>query len=151
MHSTLAKTQPLDNLAPLAQAKVPLLHVCGSLDPWFKDNTLEVEKRYKKLGGKIQVIVKKGAGTLSSRTRGPGASCELYHPGSHVGKLKEAKNSYAPARMSGLMHGAFGGISPGLGTVVVSSPRRQSVLHQQIRPQISGLRLSLAGLSGALP
>jgi pimeloyl-ACP methyl ester carboxylesterase len=62
MHSALAKTQPLDNLAPLAKAKVPLLHVCGSLDPCFKDNTLEVEKRYKKLGGKIQVIVKKGEG-----------------------------------------------------------------------------------------
>jgi pimeloyl-ACP methyl ester carboxylesterase len=62
MHSALAKTQPLDNLAPLAKVNVPLLHVCGSLDPWFKDNTLEVEKRYKKLGGKIQVIVKQGEG-----------------------------------------------------------------------------------------
>jgi len=62
MHSELAKTQPLDNLAPLAKANVPLLHVCGSLDPWFEDNTLEVEKRYKKLGGNIQVIVKKGEG-----------------------------------------------------------------------------------------
>ncbi len=62
MYSALAKTQPLDNLAPLAKANVPLLHVCGSLDPWFKDNTLEVEKRYKKLGGKIQVIVKQGKG-----------------------------------------------------------------------------------------
>jgi pimeloyl-ACP methyl ester carboxylesterase len=62
MHSAVAKTQPLDNLAPLAKANVPLLHVCGSLDPWFKDNTLEVEKRYKKLNGKIQVIVKKGEG-----------------------------------------------------------------------------------------
>jgi hypothetical protein len=62
MHSALAKTQPLDNLAPLAKAKVPLLHVCGSLDPYFRDNTLEAEKRYKKLGGKIEVIVKKGEG-----------------------------------------------------------------------------------------
>jgi len=62
MRSALAKTQPLDNLAPLAKAKVPLLHVCGSHDPWFKDNTLEVEKRYKKLGGKIEVILKKGVG-----------------------------------------------------------------------------------------
>jgi pimeloyl-ACP methyl ester carboxylesterase len=62
MHSALAKTQPLDNLAPLAKADVPILHVCGSLDPWFKDNTLEVEKRYKRLGGKIQVIVKHGEG-----------------------------------------------------------------------------------------
>jgi pimeloyl-ACP methyl ester carboxylesterase len=62
MRSALAKTQPLDNLAPLAKANVPLFHVCGSLDPWFKDNTLEVEKRYKKLGGRIEVSVKKGVG-----------------------------------------------------------------------------------------
>jgi pimeloyl-ACP methyl ester carboxylesterase len=62
MRSALAKSQPLDNLAPLAKANVPLLHVCGTLDPWFKDNTLEVEKRYKQLGGKIQVIVKRGVG-----------------------------------------------------------------------------------------
>jgi hypothetical protein len=62
MYSALAKTQPLENLVPLAKANVPLLHVCGSLDQWFKDNTLEVEKRYQKLGGKIQVIVKQGAG-----------------------------------------------------------------------------------------
>jgi pimeloyl-ACP methyl ester carboxylesterase len=62
MYSFVAKTQPLDNLAPLAKANVPLLHVCGSLDPWFKDNTLEVERRYKKLGGKIEVIVKEGEG-----------------------------------------------------------------------------------------
>ena len=62
MHSAMSKTQPLDNLAPLAKAGVPLLHVCGSLDPWLKDNTLEVEKRYKKLGGKITVIVKEGEG-----------------------------------------------------------------------------------------
>ena len=62
MRSKLAKMQPIDNLAPLAKANVPLLHVCGSLDPWLKDNTLEAEKRYKKLGGKIQVIVKQGEG-----------------------------------------------------------------------------------------
>jgi pimeloyl-ACP methyl ester carboxylesterase len=62
LHSAVTKVQPLDNLAPLAQARVPLLHVCGSLAPWFKDNTLEAEKRYKKLGGKIQVIVQKGRG-----------------------------------------------------------------------------------------
>jgi pimeloyl-ACP methyl ester carboxylesterase len=61
MHSALAKKQPLENLAPLAKANVPLLHVCGSLDPYFRD-TLEVEKRYKKLGGRIEVIVKKGEG-----------------------------------------------------------------------------------------
>jgi pimeloyl-ACP methyl ester carboxylesterase len=62
LHSNTAKTQPLDNLAPLAKAGVPLFHVCSRLDPWLADNTLVVQKRYKKLGGKITVIIKNGEG-----------------------------------------------------------------------------------------
>ncbi len=62
VHSNLAKTQPLDNLSPLAKAKVPILHVCGELDPHLKDNTLVVEKRYKQLGGQIEVTLKKNDG-----------------------------------------------------------------------------------------
>jgi len=56
-------------ISPLAKANVPFLHVCGSLDPWFKDNTLEVERRYKKLGGKIQVIVKQDETIIRSHRR----------------------------------------------------------------------------------
>jgi hypothetical protein len=62
MHSNLAKTQPLDNLGPLAKAGVPLLHVCGSLDPWLADNTRVVEKKYAELGGQITVIMNDGEG-----------------------------------------------------------------------------------------
>ena len=62
MHSNMAKTQPLDNLGPLAKAGVPLLHVCGSLDPWLNGNTRAVETRYKELGGSITVIINEGAG-----------------------------------------------------------------------------------------
>jgi pimeloyl-ACP methyl ester carboxylesterase len=62
LRSKLSKTQPLDNLAPLAKAGVPLLHVCGSLDPWFKDQTRVAKKRYRELGGNITVIIKKGEG-----------------------------------------------------------------------------------------
>jgi pimeloyl-ACP methyl ester carboxylesterase len=62
LRSNMAKTQPLDNLAPLAKAGVPLLHVCGSLDPWLADNTRVVEKRYKELGGQITVIIAEGEG-----------------------------------------------------------------------------------------
>jgi hypothetical protein len=65
LHSNLAKIQPIDNLAPLAKAGIPILHVCSSLDPWFNDNTIVAEKRYKKLGGKMFVIVKKGEGHSS--------------------------------------------------------------------------------------
>jgi pimeloyl-ACP methyl ester carboxylesterase len=61
LRSRLAKP-PLDNLAPLAQAGVPLLHVCGSLDPWLENQTRVAEKRYKELGGQITIIVKKGEG-----------------------------------------------------------------------------------------
>ena len=53
---------PLDNLASLAQAGIPLLHVCGSLDPLLKDNSALVEQRYKALGGQITVILKDGVG-----------------------------------------------------------------------------------------
>ncbi len=62
MHSNLAKTQPLDNLAPLAKAGVPILQVCGSLDPSLADNTIVLEKKYKELGGEIHVTMKDGEG-----------------------------------------------------------------------------------------
>ena len=37
LRCTMTKAQPLDNLAVLAKAGVPLLHVCGSLDPMLKE------------------------------------------------------------------------------------------------------------------
>ena len=48
---------PLENLAPLAKAGVPLLHLCDRTDPWFNDQTKVVEQRYKELGGEITVII----------------------------------------------------------------------------------------------
>ncbi len=58
------KLNPLDNLAPLARAGVPLLHVVGDADDAvpLDENTAVVEQRYKQLGGQITVIVKKGVG-----------------------------------------------------------------------------------------
>ena len=58
----MSKTQPLDNLAPLANAGVHLLHVCGSLDPRLKSQTRVVEKRYRELGGWITIMIKEGEG-----------------------------------------------------------------------------------------
>ena len=50
--------------APLAKAKIPLLHVVGDADVAVpvSENTAILEARYKKLGGKIQVIHKPGIG-----------------------------------------------------------------------------------------
>lgn len=55
---------PVDNLAPLAKAHIPLLHIVGDADDVvpLAENTAVVEKRYKALGGPIQVIVKPGVG-----------------------------------------------------------------------------------------
>ena len=58
------KLNPIDNVAPLAAAKVPLLHVFGDADdvvPW-DENTGIIAERYEKLGGKIELIRKPGVG-----------------------------------------------------------------------------------------
>ncbi len=62
LRSHMSKKPLLETLAPLAKTNVPLLHVCGSLDPALKDQTLVVEKRYKELGGQIMVIIQEGEG-----------------------------------------------------------------------------------------
>ena len=56
------KLNPVDNLEPLAKAKIPLLHVAGDADKVvpIDENTRLVEKRYKELGGEIEVIAKPG-------------------------------------------------------------------------------------------
>lgn len=56
---------PLEGLAPLATAGVPLLHVCGSLDPAL-EQTRTAEDRYRKLGGTLKVILKEGEGHFPS-------------------------------------------------------------------------------------
>ena len=55
---------PVDGLAPLAKAGVPLIHVVGDADVVVPvgENTAVLERRYKKLGGTIRVIGKPGVG-----------------------------------------------------------------------------------------
>ena len=71
LHCTMTKAQPLDNLAALAKAGVPVLHVCGSLDPMFASQTREAEKRYKALGGLMTVIVQDGVGHYPTGPKDP--------------------------------------------------------------------------------
>lgn len=58
------RLNPVDNLAPLATAHIPILSVCGDADDGvpMAENTLLVKERYEKLGGEIQVITKPGVG-----------------------------------------------------------------------------------------
>jgi pimeloyl-ACP methyl ester carboxylesterase len=55
---------PLDNLAPLAKAGVPIIHVVGDADDVVPvaENTAIAEARYQKLGGQFKVIHKKDVG-----------------------------------------------------------------------------------------
>jgi len=57
LHSLMSKASLIDELAPLAKAGVPLLHVCDQSDPWFNEYTRPIAKRYKELGGSITTIV----------------------------------------------------------------------------------------------
>lgn len=56
------KTNPVDNLAPLAAARLPILSVVGDADKVVpvEENTAVVERRYRALGGSIEVIHKPG-------------------------------------------------------------------------------------------
>ena len=57
---------PVDNLAPLAKAGIPILAVIGDADEVVPvaENIDIVEKRYQALGGSIKVIRKPGANTI---------------------------------------------------------------------------------------
>ena len=58
------KGNPVDHLKPLAEQKVPLLHVVGASDQVVPvaENTAILQQRFEQLGGKIQVISKPGIG-----------------------------------------------------------------------------------------
>lgn len=55
---------PLDNIAPVAQAGIPILIVAGDADEVvpLAENAAILEARYRKLGGQITMIVKPGVG-----------------------------------------------------------------------------------------
>lgn len=54
---------PIDNLEPLVRCDVPILHVCGDQDTSvpIEENTYILKRRYEELGGKFELIIKKGA------------------------------------------------------------------------------------------
>ena len=56
------KLNPIDMLKPIAEHKIPIIHVVGDADRVVpvEENTAIIEKRYKELGGHIEVIHKPG-------------------------------------------------------------------------------------------
>jgi pimeloyl-ACP methyl ester carboxylesterase len=58
------KGNPIDKLAPIAKAKIPLLNICGTADKGvpMDENTGVLAERYRALGGEITIIAKEGVG-----------------------------------------------------------------------------------------
>lgn len=56
------KGNPIDNLAPIAAAGIPIISVCGDSDQTvpYKENMDVVRSRYLAAGGPVEVILKKG-------------------------------------------------------------------------------------------
>ena len=64
LEAQLAKHNPIDRLAPLAKAKVPIFHIHGDMDrvvPLDKNSAI-VKQRYDALGGPMTLEVVKGQG-----------------------------------------------------------------------------------------
>lgn len=58
------KFNPVDNLAPIAHFKIPILSVCGAADEVvpMDEHSLLLQSRYQQLGGKMEIISKPGVG-----------------------------------------------------------------------------------------
>src|ERR1043165_7402222 len=66
-----ANRELLMKLGGLASNDVPLLHVCGSIDPLLGKNSAAIEGIYQQLGGRISVMTKDGAGHHPHSLRNP--------------------------------------------------------------------------------
>lgn len=55
---------PIDELAPIAKAKIPVIHVVGDADDVVPvaENTAVLKQRYEALGGRMELIAKPGVG-----------------------------------------------------------------------------------------
>jgi hypothetical protein len=64
LRERLKEHNPIDRLAPLAKAKVPILHLHGDSDKVvpLEANAGELVRRYRALGGPVELIVVKGKG-----------------------------------------------------------------------------------------
>jgi dipeptidyl aminopeptidase/acylaminoacyl peptidase len=64
LKSFLINNNPVHRLAPLAEADIPIFHVHGEMDDRvpLKQNSLELTRRYLRLGGKAELLIIPGRG-----------------------------------------------------------------------------------------
>ena len=102
---------PVDNLAPLAKARIPILSVCGAADKTvpMDENTRLVEQRYKALGGEIEVIAKPNCDHHPHSLKDPTPIVEfiLKHvapSAAEAGKQNPATDWMHTAKIGAFMH-----------------------------------------------
>jgi pimeloyl-ACP methyl ester carboxylesterase len=64
LEAQLTRYNPIDRLEPLAKAGVPIFHIHGDMDRMvpLEDNSGELARRYRQLGGQMVLQVAKGEG-----------------------------------------------------------------------------------------
>ena len=85
------KGNPIDKLAPLAHADIPIIHVVGDADETVPvaENTAIAEAAYKKMGGRFNVIHKPGVGHHPHSLKDPSPLVDFI--------LKQEKRTALPA------------------------------------------------------
>lgn len=94
---------PVDQLAPLAKAGIPVISVCGDSDKVvpYSENMEVVRNRYARLGGLVEVILKPGCDHHPHSLDDPQPVVDFilrYQPGygkfQHIQERGSLKNSY---------------------------------------------------------
>jgi len=60
---------------------VPVLQVCGSIDPLLGKNALVIENIYQQLGGRVSMMIKEGAGHHPHSLRDPKPIADFIEEG----------------------------------------------------------------------
>ncbi len=92
------KGNPIDILAPIASAKIPILHVCGDVDEVVpvSENTAIVRARYLAMGGSFALIVKQGCGHHPHGLADPKPIVDFVVANCATGKAADAARTTAP-------------------------------------------------------
>jgi len=69
--NTGANPEVFRGLGDLATNDVPLLLICGSIDPVLARNALAIENMYQQFGGRVSIMIKEGAGHHPHSLRDP--------------------------------------------------------------------------------
>ena len=85
-------------LGDLAAADVPLLHVCGSIDPLLDGVSNKIETIYREHGGRISVMIKEGAGHHPHSLRDPRPIADFIEKS--VGEIAAERPAFVGDRVS---------------------------------------------------